>query len=842
MPSETPELQLHKKDPATDGEQNFDIKTMMNDNWDKLDARALLERAHRESKSNPHNTTAAQVGAYTKAQTDTLVQEKADAAKTTAIDFTKSFGIGGEAKRFVGDVNDLGGLGTGFYYATTGSTNRPVDANGYLINIHLSASNATQLFIPNYNSVVYTRTLSGTVWSTWQQQETTAGAQSKATAAETAAKVYTDTHAANKNNPHNTTAAQVGAYTKTEADNRYETPNGAQSKATAAKVAAEDYVKSLGLGTQNPRVATDLNNEKETCVIQITNETLNTPTGSSYGVVFVLSRSSGGRTAQIAHLTNGSSTVNEYIRYEGSAGWGEWAKMETEAGAQTKANAAQKAATDWAKSFGIGSVMKEVADWNTISESGFYAATTNSPVAGSMYYGIHLERTTTHALQIVSRVGNTYTRSKENGTWQAWVLLETAAGAQAKVNAHEAKKTNPHGVTKAQVGLGSVPNYGAASQADAEAGSSNALLMTPQRTKQAIDKFAQTPPITTSPGGVKINLQTSAEDFYAAISSAGVGLHSFYAHQNVQNTPVRTIRGLAHVTSTGFAWVYGHDYQNNLHINYMDNGTWAGWKSITDNGTLATTIDNLANGFYDVGLGNLIKRLGTSKTADSLLADGKSGFFYAEPSDVTTPVPTGMYITHMAHSTTAAIQMGVSGSSNPGMWIRRAGAGVWTSWRKLGTTTFVEVTTPSAGGDGQLLTNGANNKLLFTRELNDVGNDWDILDRAFIARNDGIYLFDLQGYFKAADTYQNFELKLWKNNSELIVLGTKRHRTDNPKPTVMHEQIVSGTGIVSLKAGDRIEPWVYVGATSQYSDFRLMWTDPRFNYFKIVELGGAYFA
>ncbi|MGG0702970.1 pyocin knob domain-containing protein, partial [Bacillus inaquosorum] len=232
MPSETPELQLHKKDPATDGEQNFDIKTMMNDNWDKLDARALLERAHRESKSNPHNTTAAQVGAYTKAQTDTLIQEKADAAKTTAIDFAKSFGVGGTFKPAPADLNNA--IETGFYYAVGETLNKPMDTavgNGYVINIRHSANNQTQIFVIYNTAKVFTRIKNGGVWYAWIEQETTAGAQSKATAAETAAKTHTDTHVANKNNPHNTTAAQVGAYTKTEADNRYETPNGAQSKA-----------------------------------------------------------------------------------------------------------------------------------------------------------------------------------------------------------------------------------------------------------------------------------------------------------------------------------------------------------------------------------------------------------------------------------------------------------------------------------------------------------------------------------------------------------------------------------------------------------------------------------
>lgn len=64
-----------------------------------------------------------------------------------------------------------------------------------------------------------------------------------------------------------------------------------------------------------------------------------------------------------------------------------------------------------------------------------------------------------------------------------------AAGAvQDNLDNHAGRTDNPHTVTKAQVGLGSVPNYPASSQAQAEAGSSNAALMTPLRTKQYVDK------------------------------------------------------------------------------------------------------------------------------------------------------------------------------------------------------------------------------------------------------------------------------------------------------------------------------------------------------------------
>jgi hypothetical protein len=56
----------------------------------------------------------------------------------------------------------------------------------------------------------------------------------------------------------------------------------------------------------------------------------------------------------------------------------------------------------------------------------------------------------------------------------------------ADLSAHIANTSNPHTVTKAQVGLGSVDNYATASQSEAQTGTDNAKFMTPLRTAQAI--------------------------------------------------------------------------------------------------------------------------------------------------------------------------------------------------------------------------------------------------------------------------------------------------------------------------------------------------------------------
>lgn len=63
----------------------------------------------------------------------------------------------------------------------------------------------------------------------------------------------------------------------------------------------------------------------------------------------------------------------------------------------------------------------------------------------------------------------------------------------AAIAAHTVDTTNPHVVTKSQVGLSNVPNYAEASQAEAEAGGASDKLMTPARVTQWKTIVAQIP-------------------------------------------------------------------------------------------------------------------------------------------------------------------------------------------------------------------------------------------------------------------------------------------------------------------------------------------------------------
>ena len=64
--------------------------------------------------------------------------------------------------------------------------------------------------------------------------------------------------------------------------------------------------------------------------------------------------------------------------------------------------------------------------------------------------------------------------------------IESGYATDTELAAHTGNLSNPHAVTKEQAGLGSVLNYGVATQAEAAAGTIDTKYMTPLRTKQAI--------------------------------------------------------------------------------------------------------------------------------------------------------------------------------------------------------------------------------------------------------------------------------------------------------------------------------------------------------------------
>ncbi|MGM0969459.1 MAG: hypothetical protein ACQEWR_12890 [Bacillota bacterium] len=93
--------------------------------------------------------------------------------------------------------------------------------------------------------------------------------------------------------------------------------------------------------------------------------------------------------------------------------------------------------------------------------------------------------------------------------------------------------------------------------------------------------------ITEDNGIPLIYVRDTSESILDKIIDKGLGMGTFYAVSNSKDLPeaARAIRGTYHITDTtngkgSFGWVYATDFANVTYHNYLNNGSWRGWKRI----------------------------------------------------------------------------------------------------------------------------------------------------------------------------------------------------------------------------------------------------------------------
>ncbi|MGG6314101.1 phage tail protein [Paenibacillus macerans] len=164
MATNTPNLNLLKKDPVTDGNETFNIQTMLNDNWDKIDAAvgdidipdASLTVKGKVQLSNAIDGTREDVAATeraVKAVSDNLaahladIAQEAQAAKTAgnerkqqAVDALIAWGVSASMADSWGTLfNKMAAItNRGAQVITPGTTNKTIlagihNGNGYVI-------------------------------------------------------------------------------------------------------------------------------------------------------------------------------------------------------------------------------------------------------------------------------------------------------------------------------------------------------------------------------------------------------------------------------------------------------------------------------------------------------------------------------------------------------------------------------------------------------------------------------------------------------------------------------------------------------------------------------------
>ncbi|WP_036644660.1 pyocin knob domain-containing protein, partial [Paenibacillus sp. oral taxon 786] len=198
MATNTPNLNLLKKDPIADGNETFNIQTMLNDNWDKIDAAigeidipdASLTVKGKVQLSNATDGTREDVAATeraVKAVSDNLasvVSLETQSAKNEAILAsninTKNYSMNKVAKYQNGSGGEIDPNTTTDSYIITTHANTPSGTNGYFWHIitlfYQEATNTTnrhQIAL-SYNSAssdpqMYFRQHFSGVWSPWRR-------------------------------------------------------------------------------------------------------------------------------------------------------------------------------------------------------------------------------------------------------------------------------------------------------------------------------------------------------------------------------------------------------------------------------------------------------------------------------------------------------------------------------------------------------------------------------------------------------------------------------------------------------------------------------------------------
>lgn len=298
-----------------------------------------------------------------------------------------------------------------------------------------------------------------------------------------------ENHTNNNNNPHGVTKAQVGlsavqnfgTATQLEAEaglvgNKYMTP--LQTKQAIAALATQGLANHVS-DTNNPHAVTKTQvglGSVENFPLATTVEAEASSRNDRYMTPLLVSK-------QIQVLVKDSmdlhinATNNPHLVTKTQVGLGNVqnfvlaTQAEAEAGLITTAYMTPLMTRKAIEAIATGSIGSHLADANNPH------AVTKAQVGLSAVQNYAIANTTEAEL------------GQSNIRYMTPLLVKAAIDAQVGVgiSGHVTNQANPHAVTKAQVGLSSVLNYGLATQSEAEAGTSNVKYMTPLLVKAAID-------------------------------------------------------------------------------------------------------------------------------------------------------------------------------------------------------------------------------------------------------------------------------------------------------------------------------------------------------------------
>lgn len=647
-------------------------------------------------------------------------------------------------------------------------------------------------------------------------------------------------HKNDMNNPHNTTKAQIGLgnvdnvkqaskaefnehnsdstrhITSTERKewNAKETPAGAQNKADQAEVNAKAYTDNFAARRDNP----------------------NQVTKAQVGLGDVENVKQASQADFNAHLSNTKVHVFE--------------------GERNKWNAAQliKLTGDDGKRIQL----QDGTDILTLS-SGFYYAVgksvVNNPVEGdSAWYNYDIieggsGRKTIVAYQswgITMWIGMVHTDGEFRG-WKQIATTDIVDKVQSVLEFHKNDKTNPHSVTKQQVGLGNVENIKQETPDGAQKKADTAL-------NQSKDYTNSTAFITRP-----LNSITDANDLNLPPGTYRLDTNYMNANPVLQNQfPLNDNRtGLLVIYPSANKWATRQDWfsistktlYTRVAINGTDYSDWYILETSEGSQTKANKALSAAKNYIDTNYSN--QKL-TILTGTNAIQDARTGgesypsglTFMDVGQGNTTGYPLGYGIVKNEKYSNYRFTQYFYGTGNEtgvyinstGTWIRHwwTGSG-WTPWEKI--SGFGHMIAKTTGK--QALNKGEQNKILFKNVLKDSHKQYDSSNSRFIANQPGMYLVNASLYFQNTLQYTNFELYTYVNGSQHKLMN--QFRTPAPKDNSDSKEFyvtVTGTVPVALDAGDYVEIYVYVGYTGTETRYIVEDMSISKNYFDILELGG----
>ncbi|MFP7497982.1 terminase [Bacillus subtilis] len=645
-------------------------------------------------------------------------------------------------------------------------------------------------------------------------------------------------HQNDMNNPHNTTKAQIGLgnvdnvqqaakkdfdkheqdqvrhVTSTERENwnAKETPGEAQNKADQAEANAKAYTDSFAARRDNP----------------------NQVTKAQVGLGNVENVKQASQADFDAHLSNTKVHVSE--------------------GERNKWNAAQliKLTGDDGKRIQL----QDGTDILTLS-SGFYCAVgqsvVNNPVEGdATWYNYDIVEGGSGRKTIVAYqswgsmmwIGMVHTDGEFRG-WKQIATTDFIDRVQSELDIHKNDKTNPHSVTKQQVGLGNVENVKQETPDGAQKKADTAL-------NQSKDYTNSTAFITRP-----LNSITDANDLNLPPGTYRLDTNYMNANPVLQNQfPLNDNRtGLLIIYPSANKWATRQDWfsisTKTLYTRVAVNGTdYTDWYILeTSEGSQSKADKALADAKNYVETNYTNQKLtvltGSNAIQDARISgnDYKYGITFMDiGANNTTGYPlTYGFVKNEKHSNYRFTQYfygnadTTSGSyDHVGTWIRHwwSDSG-WTAWQKISGFAHANIGTTGR----QALIKGENNKIKFNRIIKDSHKLFDTKNNRFVASHAGMHLVGASLYIENTERYSNFELYVYVNGTKYKLMNQFRMPTPSNNSDNEFNATVTGSVTVPLDAGDYVEIYVYVGYSGDVTRYV---TDSNgvLNYFDVLELGG----